>query len=222
MSEKVEKKKLQTPPMRASYPHLFKAVAGPDGGEPKFSITLVTITPEDNAKLAELKAEALRVGIARFGQRFEEGVRAGKYKWPFRTSDNVDVGKGYGVGNVFFAARTDEKFPPGVVSRFKGPDNKPTQITEEMQKLGNPGEIYPGCIVRASLVAYAYDNVSKGVTFALNNVQKLGEGKRLDTRVAASDEFEADLTEEPASMEEIVGAEIEAGEKKDQVKSLLS
>lgn len=50
------------------------------------------------------------------------------------------------------------------------------------------------------MTAFAYDMpTSKGVSFALNNVQKLGDGKRLDGRVAATDDFEA-LESEPASM----------------------
>jgi hypothetical protein len=55
--------------------------------------------------------------------------------------------------------------------------------------------------VRAQLRAFSYDsNGNKGVSFALNNIQKLGDGERLDNRQAATDAFEADLSAAPADI----------------------
>jgi hypothetical protein len=60
--------------------------------------------------------------------------------------------------------------------------------------------------VRASLRAFAYDtNGNKGVSFGLNNIQKLGEGQRLDGRKAATDEFDADLSQAPADISAVAG-----------------
>lgn len=194
---KTTERKWKTPVAMLSYPHLFVASAGPDGGKAKFSATFVFAPGAD---LKEGKAAAQAAGIAKFGDKFVEGVRAGKFHWPFRT-DVED--KGYPAGSTFVGARSDNM--PGIVSRFKGADGKATKITEEMQKPGEPGDMYPGCQVRGSLTAFAFDrNGKKGVSFALNNVQKLGEGERLDNRRAAQDEFEADLSEEPASLEDML------------------
>ena len=189
-----------TPEVILSYPHLFEAVAGPDGGEPKFSAVFVAPKGTD---LTALKTAAMTAGANQFGgiEKFKEGVRTGKFYWPFR--DDVED-KGYPEGSVFFSARS--KQPPGIVSRFQGPDTKPLPITKEMQKPGDPGEVYAGCHVRASVVAFAFEfqGMKRGVSFALNNVQKLGEGDRLDNRRAAADEFEADLSEEPASLGDLL------------------
>ena len=60
--------------------------------------------------------------------------------------------------------------------------------------------------MRASFTAFAYDNNGNvGVSFGLNNVQKLREGTRLDNRVAATDEFTADLTQEPVDIDALLG-----------------
>lgn len=187
-----------TPEVILSYPHLFEPVAGPDGGEPKYSATFVALEGTD---LTALKNAAQTAGVAKFGEKFVEGVRAGKLYWPVR--DDIEE-KGYPAGSVFFSARS--KQAPGLVSRYVDPaTGKATAITEAMQVPGNLNELYAGCKVRASVVAFAFDSHGKkGVSFALNNIQKLGEGDRLDNRRAAADEFEADLSETPASLEDVL------------------
>ena len=90
------------------------------------------------------------------------------------------------------------KSKPGIVSIYAGADGKPTSIED-------PAQIYAGCKVRASLRAYAYDvSGNKGVAFSLGNLQKLADGERLDGRVKAADEFEADLSVAPADLEDIL------------------
>jgi len=65
--------------------------------------------------------------------------------------------------------------------------------------------MYPGAGVRASVSAFAYDsNGNKGVSFALNNMQKVSEGERLDGRAAADDEFTADLSSAPADISGLI------------------
>lgn len=190
-----------TPAATLSYPHLFEATTGPGGeGKPKFSATLVFAPGTD---ITALKQAAIAAARAKFGDKTEALIRAGKIAMPFR-EDAED--KGYPEGSVYINCRSDQS--PGLVSRYKGPDNKPSIITKDMQKPGDPNELYPGCQVRASVVAFGYDfqGMKKGVSFALNNVQKLGDGTRLDNRRAASDEFEADLSEAPASLEDLLGA----------------
>ena len=54
-----------------------------------------------------------------------------------------------------------------------------------------------GCFVRASLRPFAYDVKATGASPSRCNVQKLGEGPRLDGRMRPEDEFEA-LEDAPA------------------------
>ena len=191
--------KVVIPEAILSYPHLFEAVAGPDGGEAKYSATF--IFPE-GTDLTALKAAAKAVGEAKWGLKFTEGVRSGKYHWPFRT-DVED--KGYPKGSTYIGARS--KQAPGLVSRYIDPaTGKAHVITADEQKPGNVNELYAGCKVRASLSVFAFNfqNMKFGVSFGLNNIQKLGEGERLDSRRAATDEFEADLSEAPASLDDLM------------------
>ena len=47
--------------------------------------------------------------------------------------------------------------------------------------------------MRFSITAFGYDvKGNKGISFALNNVQKWADGERLDGRVRAEDEFSAE------------------------------
>lgn len=197
--------KLKTPVAVASYPHLFEAVAGEEGGKKKYSIALVFTkaeqeTPEFKALLAEAKA----VGVERFGASFEKEVLKGNLHWPFKKDKEGEAAKYPNFpGCIIMNVRSDAA--PGVVSRRKGPDGKPTIITKEMQVPGNVDEIYPGSLVKAGISPFAFAmTTKKGVSFGLNNVQKWGEGTRIDGRKAATDDFDADLTETPASLDDLM------------------
>jgi len=170
-----------TPEALISYPQIFEARAN-DNGDLFYSCALVFPAGTD---LSKLKAAAKAAGVAKFGAKFNPDSPA--YNWPFRT--DVEE-KGYPEGATFFNCKTKTK--PGVVSRYAGADGKPTPITD-------PAEIYAGAKVRASVRFYAFDTKgNKGVAVALNNIQKLGDGPRLDSRMRAEDEFDATATEPSA------------------------
>lgn len=172
-----------TPEAILSYPRLFEPEVGPSGGDPKYSCCLVFPAGSD---LKELKKAAIEAAQEKWGEKAVPGIRSGKLRMPFRDDPEDVADKGYPEGSTFMNVRT--KKAPGVVSIFPDPNNdgKPMPITDE-------DEVYAGCYVRASLRAFAYDTQgNRGVSFALNNVQKLRDGERIDGRRAAVDEFEAD------------------------------
>lgn len=176
-----------TPEAILSYPALFEPKEGMNGGEAKYSATLVFPKGTD---LKELRAAAEAAGREKFGAKYNDMVKANKLKMPFR--DDVE-GTNYPEGTIRISAK--DKSKPGIVSRYAGPDGKPKPVTD-------PAEMYPGCRVRASVRAFAYDtNGNKGVSFGLGNIQRLGEGERLDGRKAASDEFES---YEPAEASDLI------------------
>lgn len=175
--------KLITPKAILSYPHLFEPKSIDDGGDLKYSCALVFPPGTDMSameKAAELAAS----------EKFNEKELAllkktGKLKMPFRT-DTED--KGYLDGSVFFNATS--KTQPGMVQPFAGKDGRPAPLTDEK-------DLYAGCFVRASVNFYGYDTKgNKGVAVGLNNLQKMGEGERLDFRKSAQDEFDAVATAE--------------------------
>ena len=194
-----------TPEMVLSFPRLFVPDSGPDGtGEERYSACLVALAPAvATPEWATVKKAALQAAVNKFGEKAIAMVKEGKLKMPFR--DDVED-RGYPEGSVFFNARSKQK--PGVVGRTGvelAGKFVPRPITEEDQQVGGPYEMYSGCKVRASITFYYFDKAgNKGVAAALNNVQRLGEGDRLDNRKAASDEFEADMSEAPASLEDVM------------------
>ena len=179
-TKKDPRKRVVTPECTISFPRLYVPEAGPQGGDPKYSAALVF---DQGTDVTALKMAANIAGIEKFGEEgFKELLRSSTFKIPFRT----DVeGKGYPEGSMFFNATSKQR--PGVV----GPD---------VQEISDPSVVYAGCRVKASVTAFGFDNVSKGIAFALNNVQFLRDGERLDSRVAASEEFDSEMSDAPASL----------------------
>ena len=182
--------KVISPAAILSYPHLFEPNLPPGAAEPVYSCALIF---EKGTDLGELKKAALAAATEKFGNKAEALIRDGKLRMPFRTDGEE---KGYPEGSIFMNVKNKSK--PGIVSVYPGPDGKPTTIDD-------PAQIYAGCKVRVSLRAYAYDvSGNKGVAFSLNNLQKLADGDRLDGRVKAADEFDADLSAKPADLADLL------------------
>ncbi len=100
---------------------------------------------------------------------------------PFRdATDYEDYGDpftkaGYSGGKFITAS---SRMAPGVVD-------------ERAKPIMNQMDFYAGAMARISVYAHPYDSMGNtGVTFLLNNVQKAGDGKRIDGRKAATEEFE--------------------------------
>lgn len=187
--------KVITGPAMLSYPHLDKAQkAQKDGDKEKFTATFVFAPGTD---LAALEAAANEAAEDRFGSKGPAMLKSGAIRSPFRSDA---AAKGYEDGSTFINTRSDRQ--PGLVYLHAGPDGKsPAEV--EQQDITEV--FYPGALVRASVVAFAYDTgTNKGVSFALNNIQKLGDGARLDNRVKATDEFDADLNAAPADLSSLV------------------
>lgn len=183
-----------TPEATLSYPHVDQPQKPQKATDkPKYSATLV-LDPGTN--MSELEAAVIAAGEAKWPGKFGEMVRIQAVRLPFRKDAEA---KGYKPGSVFINARSEQK--PGVVYKHAAPGtDKPASIPDDKIR----EELYPGARVRAQIRAFAYDNSgNKGVSFALNNIQKLGDGPRLDNRQAATDAFEADLNAAPASLQKL-------------------
>ena len=181
---------LITPKATLSYPHLDKPQAAQNDGEKdKYSVVLVFAPGTD---LAPLKAAALAAATEKFGAaKAASMVTVGGKGSTFRN----DVTGKYPEGSIYISARSEQK--PGLVYLHAGPDGKPARVEEDKVR----EVFYAGCQVRAQLRAYGYDKKgNKGIGWAPNNIQKLGEGERLDNRMAAEDAFEADLNATPADL----------------------
>lgn len=168
-----EKKKCISPKFRASFPHLFEAHSGFENQEPKYSLTMLFDKKTD---LKELKRIVANAAAEKWGADRTKWPKA--LRLPFRDGDEKSDLQGY-EGTIFCNATSKQR--PGVV------DKDLSAIAKDDQ----PG-FYAGCYARASLMAFAYDKMgNKGVSFALQNVQKLDEGESFSGRKAADQEFDA-------------------------------
>ena len=167
-----------TPWFRGSLVNVFqpeKPMAGSESKDPRYSITM--LFDESAVDISEMKKLAAEVGRAKWGEKFDKLSKDPNFKNPFRSGDAKDY-DGY-EGMTFVRAST--KHRPGIV------DGNRNTITED----DVPGA-YSGAYYRATVSAFAFDNVSKGIAFNLENVQKLGEGEPFGTRrVDAEDDFGA-------------------------------
>ncbi len=196
-TKKEERINVITPEFRASFPTLFQArkVNEQDPNEKaKFSIQMifrVAETPESKQRgekvvdLKPMKDAVIQILLRRLGPNWQEEVKKRKgdgsplYRLPFRDGNAVEKKDvdGYGVGTIFVSASS--MYKPGVVDA-----NKVEVI--------NPQDLYGGCYARAQVDPYWYTvKGNTGVTFGLNNVQKIRDGEPFSGREKAEDAFDA-------------------------------
>jgi hypothetical protein len=192
-TDKPERKRFVTPPFRLSFPNLFVARKSSDDAEAKAKFgcsaiwTPKNFTERDKKLWLALMAELNRVSLDTFKKEWKnlpEGVKRG-----LRDGAAKEGLEGYGPGTRFANLTSNNK--PGVVDITKDPDTG--EFIDIGPEHGNADLIYPGCYCRATVNVYSYTKKGKGVAIGLFNVQKIKDGQRLDSRVAAKDDFDEDV-----------------------------
>lgn len=174
-------KKVITPIGILSYPNLFTPQAAMDeGSKSKYSAVIIW---EEGTDLSAVEAAMFEAAEEKWGKKGVDMLKKGNIRNPIR--DDWEMKNGYPENSRFLNAKTINR--PGVVDRYADPATNKARVIEDAS------EMYPGCLVRFSITAFAYDvKGNKGVSFSLNNVQRMGDGERLDGRNNAADEFEAE------------------------------
>lgn len=173
MKMDIEKKKCITPRFRVSFPAIDKPKAF-EGQEAKYSLVMCFDKDED---ISVLKRAWKNAGIEKWG--------ADQTKWPkfkhktFRDGDKKEpTMEGY-ENVIYCTASAKETNPPGVVDKQSRP------------MLNIARDFYAGCYARAEVIAFAYDRAgNKGISFSLQNLQKLDDGERLSGKRNAEDVFD--------------------------------
>lgn len=167
--------KLLTPVFRVSFPSVFEA-SSYEGGAPKFSVCAVwepaKFTAKDKELWKAMQDLADQVSVDKFKKKLS--ALPANFKKPFRDGEEKADLVGFGAGKIF--ANLSSKMRPGLIFLDRTP------ITDAE-------DFYPGCYARATVTAYAYDNVGKGVALGLQNLQKIKDGERLDSRTNPEDDF---------------------------------
>lgn len=165
--------KVITPVGRASFPNLIKSRLNEMSGKSEYSVDILFDKKTDLSKLKDLVDSTIK---ERWGTKIPKVLIQ-----PIKDGDGTKRnGEPYGEeyhGHYFVTVKNTRK--PGVVD-----SQNEDILTEE--------EIYGGCYIRASINAFAYDRSGNcGVSFSLNNVQKVKDGEAFGAaRVAAADEFD--------------------------------
>lgn len=168
--------------VRFSYVNVFMPRANEDGGEAKYSVTL--LIPKTDATTFQ----AFQNGIQ---QALQEGVSStfggqmpARPAIPFYDGDGVRPN-----GEPF----NEEAKGHWVITASS--KQKPEVVDSNVQPILNQSEFYSGCYGRASVRFYPYNKAGKkGIGCGLGNVQKLRDGQPLAGGTTASEDFGAALS----------------------------
>lgn len=174
---------VMTPRFRVSFPNVLRpGKPMQPGAEPKYGVTMLFPKGTD---LSAMKKAAEAACLVAWGPDTSKWPK--NFRKPFRDQGEKEF-EGYEAGAVFVTATSSKR--PGLV------DAQVNEILEEK-------DFYPGCYARATVNAFVYDKAgNKGVSFGLNNIQKLADGEPLGGRTRPCDDFEAvaeDMSTESAS-----------------------
>lgn len=168
---------LVTPYATLSFPSLFqpKSIPGTDQ-EPKYSCALLfDAAAQQSPEYKKMQEAVVTVAKSKFG----ENVNFKGLRLPFTDAgEKSDKYKGYEDGIIVINVSSKQK--PGIVDARKNDVLLPEQV-------------YAGQLVRAQVVAYAYDKAgNRGVSFGLNHVQIVKhDAPRIDGRVDPQNAFDA-------------------------------
>lgn len=165
MATDAKSTKVVTGIVRFSYLHAFVPVAREEGGEKKYSVSLII---SKNSKEGKKTLGIIRPML----DEMVEAVKAAnggklpkKFMLPLRDGDEDKEDDEAYAESFFLSASSKNK--PGVV----GPD---------LQPIMDADEFYSGCYGRASINFYVYDKKgNRGIACGLNNLMKTDDGEAL-------------------------------------------
>jgi hypothetical protein len=170
---KEQSTKVITGKVRLSYAHLFEAVAVQDGGEKKFSVSLI-IPKSDTVTINKIKA-AIKIATEQGKTSKFGGKIPANLKTPLRDGD-VERPDDEVYKNAYFVNATCK--------------TKPGLVDADLNPIMDQADLYSGCYGRASITFYPFNTSgNKGIACGLNNIQKLADGDPLGGRSRAEDDF---------------------------------
>lgn len=168
--------KVITGKVRFSFCHIFEPQAPLNGGDPKYSVTLL-IPKSDTATLDKIKAA---MADARELYCKKNGAAA----LPPKPNTTLHDGDGLRPGGDPFGPECKGCYVITVSSK-----QKPVVVDAFRNEISNPSEVYSGCYGRASINFYGYNTAGKkGISAGLLSIQKLSDGEPFGT-VGSADDF---------------------------------
>ena len=175
--------KVVTGKVRLSYVHLFEPYASFEGQDAKFS-TVILVPKSDTATIAAIK-KAQQIALENGKSSKFGGSIPKNWKNTFRDGDEEgDLEKNPEYAGHYFMSVSNK--------------TKPGLVDAQLNPITDPSELYSGCYARVSINAFPFSaSGNKGVSFGLNNVQKVADGESFTGATRAEDDFEA-LSDEEA------------------------
>lgn len=172
MSTETQTTKVITGLVRFSYLHVWEPKEMEEGGDKKYSASL--IIPKSDKKSLDMIRKAIEAakenGKARFGGKIPSSL-----KTPLRDGD-VDRPDDEAYADSFFLT-ANAKTKPGVVDKNCKP-------------ILDQDEVYSGCYGHASVTFFAFNtNGNKGIACGLNHLMKIKDGESLGGRSTAENDF---------------------------------
>ena len=164
--------KVVTGTVRLSFPALFEAVSFEDGPA-KYSVMLLIPKSEKTTikKIRDAEEQAKKNGVSS--------------KWGGKTPKEVK-------SIIKDGDETADEFPERKdmwVMTVRS-DRRPQVVDSKLNPIMDPSEIYSGVYGRVSINAYPYKYMGNtGVSFGLNNVQKVADGESLGGAARAEEDF---------------------------------
>lgn len=187
--------KIITGKVRFSHVHVFEPQVPQDGGDPKYTVTLL-IPKSDTVTLGKIKA-AMKEARDAFCKRNGANALPLEPVTPLHDGDGVkpNSGEPYGPeckGCWVIAASAKATHKPVVADEFGNEISGPNTVCH------NINAVYSGSYGRASINFYGYSNKRKGIGVGLLGIKKLHDGEPLGGTFGSVSDFDDDFVDPDA------------------------
>jgi len=162
---------------RVSYVHLKEPTAIEAGQQKKYDVTF--LIDKDHPDVERIK------NVIKNAYKQEEN---GKFKNIKMTSSKLWIP--LRDGDEWLEEHPDAHEYEGKYFLRASSVSQPAVFSKEKDEIFDLDEVYSGCYCRGVIVAYAFDNKSKGVAFFLNSLMKIKDGERLGGFSASADDYD--------------------------------
>ncbi len=179
--------KVTTPKFRTSFPATFAPKSYKGGKELYSLVMLFDKKLKAKGELSNMINLIKATAMEEWGEVPAEVLDMGLDTCPFNDGDK----KSYDGYEGTYTARAASKYPPVIVDtgNVKKGIKPQTILTEK--------EFYSGCYARAAVTAFTWEAMGrKGISFGLQNIQKLADGEPFSGRSDPLEDFDPIVPEE--------------------------
>ena len=172
--------------VRFSFVNIFQPKAFQEGGEPKYSLTIL-IPKTDTVTVNKLKAAVEAAKLKGLNEKFG-GKMPAIFDNNFGGTTVRDADNNKNQSGDLLVSEHPEA--AGCYMIHVASKNAPGIIDENKEAVIDPKKVYSGCYGRVNITFFPYNsNGKKGISAGLNHVQFLEDGEPLGSSVRIEDAF---------------------------------